>query len=151
MAVTTTRCACTPRPLPVARMRAEGRVLELGPGDLAMNPGEAAALLAPLGRDDVARLLDSTEGWPAALALAAQGGPAGFAGTDRLLADYVREEILDALAPDRLRFVLETSVLDPLTGSLCDWVLQRDDSAAALVQLCRQDGLLIALDRADER
>jgi len=143
-----------PPPLPVARMRAEGRVVELGPSDLAMDRGEAAAMLDLVGRAldaaDVAQLLDSTEGWPAALALAALGSPAGFGGTDRLVADYVRDEILRELPPERLRFVLETSVLETFTGRLCDWVLERGGSAAALVDLCRQ-GLLIALDRSDER
>ena len=130
-----------PPPLPVARMRAEGRVVELGPSDLAMDRGEAAAMLDLVGRAldaaDVAQLLDSTEGWPAALALAALGSPAGFGGTDRLVADYVRDEILRELPPERLRFVLETSVLETFTGRLCDWVLERGGSAAALVDLCR--------------
>jgi len=142
-----------PPRLPVARMRAERRVVELGPRELAMDPTEAAAMLAGagLGEDDVARLLSCTEGWPAALALAALGSPAGFGGTDRLVAEYVREELLRGLSPERLRFVLETSVLETLSGTLCDWVLERDGSAIALVELCRENGLLIALDRSDER
>ena len=144
----------TPPRLPVARMRAEGRVMELGPRELAMDAAEAAAMLvlagAELGEDDVARLLDCTEGWPAALALAALGSPAGFGGTDRLVAEYVREELLRGLSPERRRFLLETSVLDTVTGPLCDRVLERDGAATALVELCREDGLLIALDRSDE-
>ena len=128
--------------------------MELGPRELAMDAAEAAAMLvlagAELGEDDVARLLDCTEGWPAALALAALGSPAGFGGTDRLVAEYVREEILRGLSPERRRFLLETSVLDTVTGPLCDRVLERDGAATALVELCREDGLLIALDRSDE-
>ena len=87
-------------------MRAQGRVAELGPRELAMDASEAAALLAlagaPVGDEDAARLLDDTEGWPAALALAALGSPAGFGGTDRLVAEYVRDEVLRELAPERL-------------------------------------------------
>ena len=153
--VTLVLASRTPPRLPVARMRAEGRVMELGARDLAMNAAEAAAMLAlagpELGPQDVASLLATTEGWPAALALAALGSPDGFAGTDRHVADYVREELLRVLSPERLQLVLETSVLDTLTGPLCDWVLGRDGSAADLGELCRRDGLLIALDRSDER
>jgi LuxR family maltose regulon positive regulatory protein len=153
--VTLALASRTPPPLPVARMRAQGWVAELGPRELAMDASEAAALLAlagaRVGDEDAARLLDSTEGWPVALTLAALGSPAGFGGTDRLVAEYVRDEVLRELAPERLRLMLETSVLETLTGSVCDWVLGRGGSAAALVELCRRDGLLIPLDRADER
>jgi LuxR family maltose regulon positive regulatory protein len=145
----------TPAPLPIARMRSQGRVVELGAQELAMDAGEAAAMLERTGvalrHDDLHALLDSTEGWPAALALAALRSPEDFDGTDRLVADYVRDEILGGLAPERLRFVLETSVLETFTGQLCDWVFQREGSAAALVALCREHGLLIALDRSDQR
>ncbi len=153
--VTLAMASRTPPRLPVARMRAEGRVTELGPRELAMDAAEAAAMLAlagvELGEDEVARLVVSTEGWPAALALAALGRPASFVGTDRLVAEYVREELLGGLSPERLRFVLETSVLETVTGPLCDWVLERDGAATELVELCRVHGLLIPLDRSDER
>jgi LuxR family transcriptional regulator, maltose regulon positive regulatory protein len=153
--VTLALASRTPPPLPVARMRAQGGLVELGAHELAMDPGEAAAMLAhaglALGDVDVGRLRHCTEGWPAALALAALGNPEGFGGTDRLVADYVRDELLGGLSPEHRRLVRETSVLETLTGSLCDWVLQRDGSAAALVAPCRQDGLLIPLDRSDER
>src|SRR6478735_11559686 len=100
--VTVALASRTPPPLPVARMRAQGRLAELGPRELAMDASEAAALLAlagaPLGDEEAARLLDGTEGWPAALALAALGSPAGFGGTDRLIAEYVRDEVLSELA-----------------------------------------------------
>jgi LuxR family maltose regulon positive regulatory protein len=119
-----------------------------------MDAGEAAEMLALAGvhdDDDAGRLLLGTEGWPAALALAALGNPAGFGGADRLVADYVRDEILGRLPREQLALMLETSVLETLTGSLCDWVLQRGSSAAALADLARRDGLLIPLDRCDER
>jgi LuxR family maltose regulon positive regulatory protein len=153
--VTLALASRTPPPLAVARMRAQGHVVELGPSDLAMDLGEAAAMLDLAGlalhAGDVSRLLYSTEGWPAALALAALGSPAGFVGADRLVVDYVHDEILRELPPERLRFVLETSVLETFTAQMCDWILERGGSAAALAELCRWQGLLIALDRSDER
>ena len=148
-----------PPALPVARMRAQRRVLELGPRDLAMDPREGAAMLALAGAElsgeDFTRLLRGTEGWPAALTLGAltladPSSPAGFGGANRLVAEYVRDEILDGLSPALRQFLLETSVLDTLTGELCDWVLQRGGSAAALLELCGREGLLVPLDRSDE-
>jgi LuxR family transcriptional regulator, maltose regulon positive regulatory protein len=148
-----------PPALPIARMRAQRRVLELGPRDLAMDPGEGAAMLAlaglELAGDDITRLLRSTEGWPAALTLGAltladPSSPASFGGANRLVAEYVRDEILDGLSPALRRFLLDTCVLETLTGELCDWVLQRAGSAATLVELCAE-GLLVPLDRSDER
>jgi LuxR family maltose regulon positive regulatory protein len=152
-----------PPALPIARTRAQRGVLELGPRDLAMDTGEGAAMLAlagvQLAHEDVTRLLRCTEGWPAALtlgaiALADPSSPSqagGFRGADRLVAEYVRDEILGGLAPALRRFLLETSVLETLTGELCDWVLQRAGSGVALTELCGQEGLLVPLDRSDER
>ncbi|MEP6952764.1 MAG: LuxR C-terminal-related transcriptional regulator [Solirubrobacteraceae bacterium] len=153
----------TPPPLPVARMRAQRRLLEVGPRELAMDLDEGAAMLARAGleldREDVTQLLLSTEGWPAALSLGAitlgdgplPGRSTSFGGTDRLVTEYVQDEILDGLPAPRRRLLLETSVLETLSGPLCDFVLQRDGSAGELVELCRQQGLLIALGRSDER
>ena len=72
-------------PLPIARLRAEGRVMEIGPGDLALTLAEAASLLREagitLGQDDLAELHRRIEGWPAGLYLAAlslrEGGSVG--------------------------------------------------------------------------
>jgi LuxR family maltose regulon positive regulatory protein len=153
----------TPPALPVARLRAQGRLMELGPRDLAMNPSEAAALLRlaglELGPDELLGLVRRTEGWPAALALAVLlqrdgGSPAdiaAFGGGDRLVGDYVRDEILVDLSEEQHTLLLETSVLDTLTGALCDAVLHRSGSEAALSQLHRERLLLVPLDRTDER
>ncbi len=161
--VTLALASRTPPQLPLARLRAQGRVVELGPRDLAMDVGESAAMLElaglELGREDVARLVRCTEGWAAALSLGAitlgdrslPESAAAFSGADRLVADFVRDEVLGVLSPELRRFLLETSVLATLTGELCDRVLQRDGSGAALVELRRQHGLLIPLDRSDER
>jgi LuxR family maltose regulon positive regulatory protein len=148
--------------LPVARMRAQRLVTELGPRELAMTRAEGAKLLADAGHrldaDTLDTLLQGTEGWPAGLALAAlylgeRGGRPNlgrFGGADRLVADYVRDEVLCDL-PDATRaFVVRTSVVDMLTGALCDVLLDRDDSASVLDALARE-GLVFALDRTGER
>ena len=117
-----------------ARAAARGR-----PGDrdshsdLAMTRGEAASLLRgaglKLGRDEIDALVRNTEGWPAALSLAALSladqpisGPvvARFGGGDRLVAEYLRDEVLAGLEPDERRFVEQTAILDVLTAPLCD-------------------------------
>ena len=88
-------------PLRIARLRAEGRILEIGPGDLSLTCEEAASLLrdaeVALGEDEVAELHRRTEGWPAGLYLAAlylrEGGllasaAVSFGGDDRLVSEY---------------------------------------------------------------
>ena len=123
--------------------------MELGPRDLAMTRSEAATLLRLAGleldRDGVETLVRRTEGCAAGLSLAAlalgerTGPPAPnrFSGEDRLVADYLRDEILGDLSAEQLEFVLRTSVLDTLTGPLCDAVLGRSGSAATLSALGR--------------
>lgn len=153
-------------PLPLARLRARGRLLELRAGDLRFTAAEAGAFLRdtmglPLADAEVARLDARTEGWAAALQLAAlalRGQPdaatavAAFAGTSRHLFDYLAEEVLDRL-PTHLRdFLLRTSVLERLSAELCDAVTglgageQRGGSQALLAQLEREGLFLLALD-----
>jgi LuxR family maltose regulon positive regulatory protein len=123
-------------PLPVARWRAEGRLAELGPGDLAMGPLEAGLLLAAtrveLSDGEVAELTQRTEGWPVALYLAAlsikirpAGRPAGvgFGGRERSLVDYLQSVLLAGVSPTEVQFLTRTAVLDRLSGPLCDAVL----------------------------
>jgi LuxR family maltose regulon positive regulatory protein len=152
----------TPPPLPLARMRAQRLVREIGPAELAMTRTEATALLSAAGhdldREDIETLMQRTEGWPVGLALAAlfldDPGAAGdfrrFDGADRLVADYVRDEVLADLPPGTVHALLSTSVLDTLTGPSCDAVTQRPDSAALLAELAGT-GLLVPLDRANRR
>ena len=150
--------------LPIARLREQRLVTELGPRELAMSRSEAATLLRLCGleldRDGVETLLSRTEGWPAGLSLAALAlgdragdpeGPNRFGGQDRLVSDYLRDEVLGGLAPGQLEFVLGTSVLDTLTGPACDAVLQRTGSAGMLSELARSGVLLVSLDRTDQR
>lgn len=131
--------------LPVARLRAEGCLAEIGRDDLAMDHHDAGLLLRAERRDlsdaDVAELTRRTEGWPAGLCLATPGGK------DRFLADYLRSELLSGLSHRELRFLTRTALLDRLSGPLCDAVVGGAGSAALLESLERSDLLVIPLDR----
>jgi LuxR family maltose regulon positive regulatory protein len=146
--------------LPLARLRAYGNSIELRSADLAMTRSEAAALLqlagVELAQDQVLTLVRRTEGWPAGLYLAAlslreQGGHrpdvSTFAGDDRLVSEYVREQLLSGLPPDQLEFLTKSSVLDCLSAPVCDAVLERRDSADMLARLGRSNVMLVPLDR----
>jgi LuxR family transcriptional regulator, maltose regulon positive regulatory protein len=147
--------------LPVARWRAEGRLAELGPGELAMDPAEAGSLLAAarveLADGEVAELTRRTEGWPVALYLAAlsiKAQPAasgvGLSGRDRFLVDYLQSELLAHLPPERVAFLTRTAVLERLSGPLCDAVLGTTGSAEMLEGLERSNLLVVPLDRQRE-
>jgi LuxR family maltose regulon positive regulatory protein len=150
----------TAPPLRIARLRAEGRITEIGPADLALTRGEAAALLraagVSLGDDDVAALHERTEGWAVGLYLAVLALRAGgslssaaisFAGDDRLVSDYVESELLARLSRRRRKFLIRTAVLERMSGPLCDAVLDHPGSAALLADLARSNLLLVSLDR----
>jgi LuxR family maltose regulon positive regulatory protein len=151
-------------PLPTARLRASGQVLEIRAHDLAMGRADAAALLEGAGvtatsDEQLDELVEHSEGWPAGLYLAAlalrgdgvPGGPAvSFGGDDRAVTDYLRSEVLARLAPEVVTFLLRTSVLDRMSGALCDHVLGRSGSAALLESLERSNLLIIPLDRRRE-
>jgi LuxR family transcriptional regulator, maltose regulon positive regulatory protein len=149
-----------PPPLPVALLRAQGRVVELGAQELAMDRQETRALLegAGVGLDDaeVDELVARTEGWPVGLYLAAlahkAGGPrrhpwAGFTGDDRFLVDYLWSELLGRLPPERVAFLTRTAVLERMSGPLCDAVLDTAGSSAVLAWLEEANLLLVPLDR----
>jgi LuxR family maltose regulon positive regulatory protein len=147
-------------PLRIARLRAEGRVLEIGPGDLMLSHEEAALLLrsaeVTLGEDDVAALHQRTEGWPVGLYLAAlylrEGGPLGtaavsFGGDDRLVSEYMESEFLARISHRHRVFLTRTAVLGRMCGPLCDATLELPGSAASLADLARSNLLLVPLDR----
>lgn len=147
--------------LPLANWALHRDLVRIGPQDLAMTRGEAEALLRAAGLEiDPQRLdglVDRTEGWPAGLWLAAtalreQPDPVRsvetFAGDDRAVAEYLREQLLAPLAPDFASFLTESSVLGSLSAEICDAVLQRIDSGRALVELERLHAFLIPLDRS---
>jgi LuxR family transcriptional regulator, maltose regulon positive regulatory protein len=136
--------------LPVGRLHAHRLAVELGARELAMTRMEVAMLLdaagVRLGAAQVDELLARTHGWPVALSLAALtlgkddgASVAGFHGTDRLFADYVRSDVLGDLPPARIAFLRRTSVLDRLTAPLCDAVLEATGSATVLDELERRN------------
>ena len=149
--------------LPLSRLRARGELLELRARDLRFTADEASAYLTDVhgldvGPDDVAALAASTEGWAAALQLAALsmqgrgdvgGFVAGFAGTDRFVVDYLVDEVLSRQSDDVRDFLLRTSMLDRLCGDLCDAVLDTSGSATVLDALDRANLFVVPLD--DER
>ncbi len=148
-----------PPPLPLARLRAEGRLLELGTQELTLNGREAETLLRRAGvllpRREAAALAERLEGWPAALFLAALSLHSGaqastLGGDDRFLADYLETEHLACLSAAQRRFALQTSVLTELTSEDCDALLARSDSAQMLESLER-DGVAVPLDHRRRR
>jgi LuxR family maltose regulon positive regulatory protein len=153
----------TPPPLRVARLRAEGKIAEIGPADLSLTSGDASSLLRNidliLGDDDVAELHRRTEGWPAGLYLAAlyrkEGGllpeaMISFSGDDRFISDYVESEFLARISRQRRTFLTRTAVLERMCGPLCDAVLDVPGAGADLAELARSNVLLVPLDRRGE-
>jgi LuxR family transcriptional regulator, maltose regulon positive regulatory protein len=147
-------------PLRVARLRAEGRLLEIGPGDLSLNLDDAAVLLSGAGLalddDAVAALHRRTEGWPVGLYLAAlylrEGGSVGtaggsFGGDDWLVSEYVKSEILAQIPRRERTFLTRTAVLERMSGPLCEAVLDLPGSAAILADLARSNLLMVPLGR----
>jgi LuxR family maltose regulon positive regulatory protein len=146
--------------LPLARWRVRGELVEIRAADLRFTSDEAATYLNEatglhLAAGDVEVLEERTEGWIAALQLAALsiqgredvgGFIARFAGNDRYIVDYLVEEVL-LHQPEPVReFLLNTSVLDRLTGPLCEAVTGRDDGSHMLTTLQRANLFLVALD-----
>jgi LuxR family maltose regulon positive regulatory protein len=135
--------------LPLARLRAQGALLELRAADLRFTPDEAAAFLRdtagqPYPPDISAALTSQTEGWVAGLHLAALAlrqadDPAAFVdaftGSHRYIIDYLTDEVL-AQQPDTVRhFLLHTAVLEQLCAPLCNAVLEQTGSQAMLEHL----------------
>ena len=124
-------------PLPLARLRARGHLTELRAADLRFTPSEAAGFFTQgmgltLSAEDIARLATRTEGWIAGLQLAAislQGQQdttsfiKSFTGSHHFVLDYLVEEVLGQQDARLQRFLLRTSILDRMTGSLCDAIL----------------------------
>jgi LuxR family maltose regulon positive regulatory protein len=161
-------------PLPLARLRARGLLVEIRTDDLRCTPDEADRFLREvmgldLSAEAVSALEARTEGWMAGLQLAAlslQGrqaeaiGPfiAAFSGSNRYLVDYLADEVLQRQPEPVQEFLVRTAVLDRLCAGLCDAVMAADgtgpsgggpDSQAMLEHLERANLFVIALD--DER
>jgi LuxR family maltose regulon positive regulatory protein len=146
--------------LPLARLRARGELAETRAAELRFTPDEAAAYLnetmgLQLTARDVAALEGRTEGWIAALQLAAlsmqgrddvAGFIAGFAGDDRYVVDYLAEEVLQRQPEHVQHFLLQTSILGRLSGPLCDAVTGQGGGKAMLAALDRGNLFLVPLD-----
>ena len=147
-------------PFPLARLRAHGRLVELRADELRYTDEEARRHFAEIAgldlrAEDVARLLERTEGWIAGVQLAAislQGSPDAralidaFAGTQRFVLDYLASEVLAGLDPDLRAFLVRISVAERFTEALCRELSGRDDSAALLERAERLNLFLIPLD-----
>jgi LuxR family transcriptional regulator, maltose regulon positive regulatory protein len=147
-------------PLPLARLRARGELVEIRAADLRFTPDEAATFLNQmmglrLSAAQVAALEERAEGWIAGLQLAAlslrgRDDPAdfvaAFSGTHRHVLDYLAEEVLDRLAEEDRQFLLQTAVLDRLTAELCAALTGRAGGQATLERLDRANLFLIPLD-----
>ena len=146
-------------PLPLARLRARGQLTEVRAAELRFTAAEAGELLqhavSALPDASVAALAARTEGWAAGLQLAAlslrgqhdaAAFVAAFTGSHRYVLDYLAEEVLERQDEQLRTFLLETSVLDRLSGPLCDAVTGREGSQALLEQAERAGLFLVPLD-----
>ena len=146
--------------LPVANLRAHGDLLELRAADLRFTFEEADAFLngrlgLDLTADDVDSLVEKTEGWPAGLYLAALSLQSAadrhafvriFGGSNRHVVDFLVTEVLEAHTPAEQALMLQASILERLTGPLCDAVMDQEGSAAMLDALSRSNLFLVPLD-----
>jgi LuxR family transcriptional regulator, maltose regulon positive regulatory protein len=146
--------------LRLPRLRAGGDLVELRADELAFTAAEAQELLVEqggvdLGAEEVGALCGRTEGWPAALVLAAiwlravddpRAAVREFGGAHRFVAEYLSHEVIDSLADDVRSFLLRVSVLGRVTAALCDGVLERSDSAALLAELERSNQFIVRLE-----
>ncbi|MFB6394372.1 LuxR C-terminal-related transcriptional regulator [Polymorphospora sp. 2-325] len=133
--------------LALARLRAAGALAEIGTGDLALTADEARSLLGGPAGPEYEDTIRRAEGWPIALRIAAEHPRERLRGDHHHLYDYVVEEILDPLPPDLRRFLLDTAVLDWLSGPLCDAVTGGTDGAGQLARLDREGVFVVPLDR----
>ena len=149
-------------PLRLVRRQLGGGLLQLDQDDLAYSRAEALGVTRPLDQlppGVVDELVRCTGGWPAGLylgvlALAEHPDPPlvlrGMLAADHRVAEYLHEEVLDRLPDEWRTFLLQASVLDRLTGPLCDAVMQRHDSAEVLRSLSASGNLFVlSLDDRD--
>jgi LuxR family transcriptional regulator, maltose regulon positive regulatory protein len=147
-------------PLRIARLRTQGRLAEIGPGELSLTLTEAACMMREAGltleENEVAELHRRTEGWPVGLYLATlylrQGGSlsdaaVSFRGDDQLVAEYVKSEVLARISQPQSVFLTRTAALERMSGPLCEAVLDTPGAAATLTELARSNLLMVPLDR----
>jgi LuxR family maltose regulon positive regulatory protein len=147
-------------PLPLPRLRARGELVEVRAADLRFIPREAEAYLhqvmdLDLTPQDLATLVGRTEGWIAALQLAAlsmqgrddvPGFIGNFAGDDRYIVDYLVEEVLQRQPEEVRTFLLQTALLDRMSGPLCDAVTGEQGGRSMLESLERGNVFVVPLD-----
>jgi LuxR family transcriptional regulator, maltose regulon positive regulatory protein len=147
--------------LRIPHLRARGALAEVRAADLAFTPEEAEELLVRRGGleldlEEVELLRERTEGWPAALFLAAywlrrvdepRVAAREFGGDHRFVAEYLSREVLDSLDDDTRWFLLRASVLRRFTPELCDAVFAGSDSAAVLAELEQSNFFVTRLER----
>jgi LuxR family maltose regulon positive regulatory protein len=151
-------------PLQLARRRSRGELCEIRAGDLRFSFEEVAQLVnivmsLNLSIEDITALEKHTEGWIAGLQMAAismqdvadpHGFVMAFRGNDRYIADYLVEEVLQRQPVEFQQFLLQTSILNQLSGPLCDAITGRSDSQSVLNNLERANLFLIPLDNRRE-
>ena len=144
----------------LSRLRTRGQMTELRASDLRFSTAEAADFLnqsmgLSLSEADVSALEERTEGWVAGLQLAAlslqghqdvSGFIRAFAGDHRYIVDYLVDEVLRAQPEPFRMFLLQTSILERLSGRLCDAVTGHTDGAARLEMLERGNFFVVPLD-----
>ena len=146
--------------LPLARLRANNQMTEIRASDLRFTPDEAASFLNEsmelcLSQADIAMLEERTEGWIVGLQLAGlsvrdRPDPSRFiatlSGSHRHILSYLTEEVLNRQPEKVQQFLLQTSILDRLSGGVCDAVTESSGSHALLEQLCNANLFLVPLD-----
>jgi LuxR family maltose regulon positive regulatory protein len=147
----------------LARLRVESTVVEIGADDLALEVADVAVVLAGMGVeagiDEVEQVAAATEGWPVGVRLAGLNSlaeiqhhvvsPSVLSGSEAMVLDYIATEWLWGLTDDDRDFLLRVSVLDWLSGPLCNEVLGRDDSGDVLHRMFSDRHLVIPLDRRE--
>ncbi|MGN6371756.1 MAG: LuxR C-terminal-related transcriptional regulator [Solirubrobacteraceae bacterium] len=150
-------------PLALGRLRADERLLALGAAELAMSLQETERLMQIVGvtldRQALQRLAARTEGWPAGVHLAAlslrtrtaSDSEIDITGADHTIAEYVSEEVLAAIDTDTRAVLSRASILDELSGAMCDAVLARQGTGRLFAELAATGTMLVALDPAHTR
>ncbi len=149
--------------LQLGRLRASGALVDVRARELALTTSEMRELLVDRGglalqQDDIEILRNRTEGWPAAVYLAAlwlrgvddqRRAVRDFGGDHRFVAQYLSQEVLTALDPEERSFLLGAAALGRFTADLCDAVLRRSDSATMLAELEQSNLFVLPLERRE--
>ena len=148
--------------LPIPRLRARAKLLDIRQEDLSFTVEEAAQFLQrvmglDLSPEEVAALERRTEGWIAGLQLAAlsmrgradiTGFIQDFTGSSRYVLDYLIEEVFERQSADSNDFLLKTSILERFSARLCDSVVERKDSQHLLESLEQANLFIVQLDQS---